>query len=129
MNGPSEVVTAALERLNADDLDGYFALMADDIVVANVFGTLAGKAQVVTGQSENLGLFSEHWRRAEKLVVTGDHVATWQAFGGVSAQSGQRAEVEGCTVWEVRDGLIRSIREIYDWEPLLIALGMDGATT
>jgi ketosteroid isomerase-like protein len=129
MNGPSGVVTAALERLNADDLDGYFALMADDIVAANVFGTLTGKAQVVAGQGENLGLLSEHWRRIEKLVVSGDHVATWQTFGGVTAESGQRAEVEGCTVWEVRDGLIRSIREIYDWQPLLTALSMGDPAT
>jgi ketosteroid isomerase-like protein len=129
MSGPGEVVAAGLERLNADDFDGYYALMGEDIVSTNELGTLTGKAQFTAGTSENFTMLSEHWRRVEKMAVSGNYVATWLTFGCVTAESGQRCEVEGCTVWEVQDGLIRSIREIFDWRPLLTALGMDGPTT
>jgi ketosteroid isomerase-like protein len=124
VSGSGEVVTAGLERLNADDFDGYYALMADDLVATNEFGTRSGKAQVMAGTREDFSILSEHWRRVEKIAVSGNHVATWLTFGCVTAESGQRCEVEGCTVWEVQDGLIRSIREIFDWRPLLTALGM-----
>jgi ketosteroid isomerase-like protein len=58
-------------------------------------------------------------------VVSADHVATWLKFGGVVAESGRRWELEGCTVWEVWDGQIQSVREIADWRPLLTALGRE----
>ena len=35
MSGPAHVVRAAVERLNANDLAGYYALMADGVVMDN----------------------------------------------------------------------------------------------
>jgi len=35
MSGPGHVVRAAVERLDANDLAGYYALMADGVVMDN----------------------------------------------------------------------------------------------
>lgn len=125
MSGPATIVQAALERLNANDLDGYYLLLADNVVTVNEFSTRTGKREVSAKLNEDFGTLSEHWRQIERLVVSADHVATWLKFGGVVAASGRRWELEGCTVWEVRDGLIQSVREIADWRPLLVALGRE----
>ena len=85
---------------------------------------LVGKAQVVDGLRENFGMTSEHWRNVERLVVSGDYVATWLIAGGVVAESGNRWEMESCGIWKVRDGLIESIEDYADWRPLLAAFGM-----
>jgi hypothetical protein len=45
-------------------------------------------------------------------------------LGGETVRSGVKWQVEGCTVWEVCEGYITSVREYYDWSPLLQALGM-----
>ena len=60
----------------------------------------------------------------DRLVVSGNHVATWLTLGGETVRSGVPWQVEGCTVWEVCEGSITSVREYYDWSPLLRALGI-----
>ena len=125
MSEPAHVVRAAVERLNANDLPGYYALMADGIVMITESRTLTGKAAVTAELDESFRAVSNHWITVvDRLVVSGDHVATWLTLGGETVKSGMPWQVEGCTVWEVREGCIASVREYYDWSPLLQALGM-----
>jgi ketosteroid isomerase-like protein len=124
VRGPGEVVTLAVERLNASEFDGFSELLADDVVMMSSMAKLMGKAQVLAGLRENLGMASEHWRTVERLLVSGDHVATWLLNGGVVAESGNRWEMESCGIWKVRDGLIESIQDYADWRPLLAAFGV-----
>ena len=125
MSGPGHVVRAAVERLNANDLAGYYALMADGIVMVTESRTLTGKPAVTAELDESLQAVSNHWTATvDRLVVSGNHVATWLTLGGETVRSGAPWQVEGCTVWEVCEGYITSVREYYDWSPLLQALGM-----
>ena len=124
MSGPGEVVRAAVERLNASEFDGFSELLTDDVVMVSSMAKLVGKAQVLAGLRENLGMASEHWRTVDRLLVNGDHVATWLINGGVVAESGNRWQMESCGIWKVRDGLIESIRDYADWRPLLAAFGV-----
>ena len=125
MSEPGHVVRAAIERLNDNDLAGYYALMADGIVMVTESRTLTGKPAVTAELDESLQAVSNHWiATVDRLVVSGHHVATWLILGGETVRSGVPWQVEGCTVWEVCEGYITSIREYYDWSPLLQALGM-----
>ena len=125
MSGPGHVVRAAVERLNANDLAGYYALMADGIVMVTESRTLTGKAAVTAELDESFQAVSNHWTTTvDRLVVSGNHVATWLTLGGETVRSGVPWQVEGCTVWEVCEGSITSVREYYDWSPLLRALGI-----
>jgi ketosteroid isomerase-like protein len=124
MSGPEHVVRAAIERVNADDFPGYYDLMADGIVMVTETRTLTGKPAVTPELDACFQFVSNNWMRVDRLVVSGDHVATWLTVGGATVMSGVPWQVEGCTVWTVREGSIASIREYYDWGPLLRALGM-----
>jgi ketosteroid isomerase-like protein len=124
MSGPAHVVRAAVERLNADDLAGYYALMADDIVMVTESRTLTGKPAVTAELDESFQAVSNHRITVDRLVVSGKNVATWLTLGGETVRSGEPWQVEGCTVWEVCEGYITSVREYYDWTPLVQALGM-----
>jgi ketosteroid isomerase-like protein len=124
MSGPGHVVRAAVERLNANDLAGYYALMADDIVMVTETRTLTGKPAVIAELDEGLQAVSNHRITVDRLVVSGNRVATWLTLGGETVRSGVPWQLEGCTVWEVREGYITAVREYYDWSPLLQALGM-----
>ena len=125
MSGPGHVVRAAVERLNANDLAGYYALMADGIVMVTESRTLTGKAAVTAELDESFQAVSNHWTTTvDRLVVSGNHVATWLTLGGETVRSGVPWQVEGCTVWEVCEGSITSVREYYDWSPLFQAFGM-----
>jgi ketosteroid isomerase-like protein len=125
MSGPEHVVRAAVDRLNANDLAGYYALMAESVVMVTASRTLTGKTAVTAELDEGFQTVSNHWTTTvDRLVVSGDHVATWLTLGGETVRSGVPWQVEGCTVWEVREGYITSVREYYDWSPLLQALRM-----
>ena len=125
MREPDEVVRAAVERVNANDLAGYYALMADGIVMVTESRTLTGKPAVTAELDETFQAVSNHWTTTvDRLVVSGNRVATWLTLGGETVRSGVPWQVEGCTVWEVCEGYITSVREYYDWSPLLQALGM-----
>ena len=102
MSGPGHVVRAAVERLNANDLAGYYALMADGIVMVTESRTLTGKPAVTAELDETFQAVSNHWTTTvDRLVVSGNHVATWLTLGGETVRSGAPWQVEGCTVWEV----------------------------
>jgi ketosteroid isomerase-like protein len=124
MSGPEHVVRAAIERVNADDFAGYYELMADGIVMVTETRALTGKPAVTAELDASFKFVSNNWMRVDRLVVSGDHVATWLTVGGATVKSGVPWQVEGCTVWKVREGSITSILEYYDWGPLLRALGM-----
>jgi hypothetical protein len=65
VRGPETVVQAALERHNANDLDGYYALLADDVVTINEFSTRTGKREVSAKLNDDFATLSEHWREIE----------------------------------------------------------------
>lgn len=114
---PATVVEEALRRLNDHDLDGYYALCADDF---RYVGTAerVGHAAAREVDEPMFAAVPDHWRRIDKLIVGGDVVAVWLTLGGTPTATGQAFEAEFCDIIEVRDGLIQSLTLYADWPGL-----------
>lgn len=121
MTDPGEIVRMALDRLNDHDLDGYYALCSDDLIEVGL-ATIRGKASVRANDDPLYLLLSDHWRRVKELLVSGDTVAVWLAFGGTHSKSGAHFEIDVCDIVEVRDRLIQSLTMYADWAPMVEAL-------
>ena len=116
---PRSVVLAALDRLNAHDLDGYYELCADDFACIGSTER-RGKSEARAVDEPLFTVLPDHWRRVEKLLVCGNTVAVWLTFGGTPTSTGRAFEADLCDVIEVSDGKIQSIR-IYADLPALMA--------
>ena len=117
----AELVRAALDRLNEHDLVGYYALMTDDVVNTHGLGTFRGKEAVAATADAAFATMSDHWRRIDRLLVSGDEVAVWLTFGAVVAKTGRPFELEACTIYTIRDGAIAAITEYADWSAAFAA--------
>jgi ketosteroid isomerase-like protein len=118
---PQTVVLTALERLNAHDLDGYYELCADDFAY---IGTTERRG-IAEARAIDEPLFAglpDHWRRVDKLLVSGDTVVVWLTLGGTPVANGVAFEAELCDVIEVRDGKIQSLRMYADWPAFMAKL-------
>ncbi|MEY2471986.1 MAG: SnoaL-like polyketide cyclase [Actinomycetota bacterium] len=117
-NDPRSVVVAALDRLNDHDLDGYYDMCADDF---RYVGTTAreGKSEARAVDEPFFARVPDHWRRIDKLLVSGNTVVVWLTFGGTAAASGRGFEAELCDVIEVEDGRITSLTMYADWPTLM----------
>ncbi len=121
----SEVVLGAFERLNAQDLGGFVAACTDDVVSISPLGTVHGRSEFQSYLDTGFAGMSHHWRRVERLIVSGDDVATLLRFGGTIESTGKSFEVEVITVFGIRDGHIASIDEYADYEPAFAAFVPD----
>lgn len=114
---PASIVEEAMRRLNDHDLDGYYALCAVDfryVWTAERIGHSAAREV----DEPIFAAMPDHWRRIDKLIVSGDVVAVWLTFGGTPTPTGRRLEAELCDIIEVRDGLIQSLTMYADWPAL-----------
>ena len=114
---PKTIVMRAFERLNDHDLDGYYGLCADDF---EYIGTTERRG-IDEARAIDEPIFAtlpDHWRRVEKLLVSGDKVAVWLTFGGTPTSNGQSFEIDLCDIFEIRDGKIQSLRMYSDWSAL-----------
>jgi ketosteroid isomerase-like protein len=120
---PKSVVLAAIDRLNAHDLEGYYDMCADDFAY---IGTTErrGKSEARAVDEPLFAGLPDHWRRLEKLLVCGDTVAVWLTFGGTPTATGRAFETELCDLIEVRDGKIQSLRMYGDWPALMAKLAL-----
>ena len=120
MDDREALVRAAVARLEAHDMEGYLEHLADDVVSITPVATCRGKDEF-RGYLDQLALIPDHWRRVERLVVSGDSVATWMVFGGTVGATGRSFEIEGCTVWDIAGDRIQAITEWIDLGPMLAA--------
>ena len=110
------LVRGAFDLLEAGDLEGYVARLTDDIVQTNPSGVFRGKAEVLAYNHQALReTLAAHFRRVEHLVVSGESVAVWLTFGGTVAATGRSFEVEGCVIFDVRDGKVCAVTEYVDF--------------
>jgi ketosteroid isomerase-like protein len=117
MHAHELLVRGALDRLEAQDIDGYVDCFTGDVVLTNPLGTVSGRVEF-RAYHEAFSAFSSHSRRVEHVVVSGDNVAVWTRFGGTVAATGRSFEVEGCVIFGVRDGLVCSLTEYLDVTPI-----------
>ncbi|MFO7563622.1 MAG: nuclear transport factor 2 family protein [Enhygromyxa sp.] len=119
---PKAVVERAFACLNEHDLDAYYALCADDFTYTGMT-TTRGRDVARQIDAAAFAALPDHWRRVERILVSGDTVAVWLVFGGTSPATGEPFEIEFCDVFEVREGLIQSITMYADWPALLQQIG------
>ena len=119
---PAATVCSALQRLNEHAVDGYIALGADDLVYASMT-TVKGMEAARALDEAALAKLPDHWRRIDRLLVSGDTVAIWLTFGGTPAGK-EPFEAELCDIFEVRDGLIHSITTYANWPVMMERLGL-----
>ncbi len=119
---PAAIVRAALQRLNDHDVDGYFALCADNLDYVSMT-TVEGKAAARALDEAALAALPDHWRRIDRLLVSGDTVAVWLTFGGTPAGK-EPFEAEFCNIFEVRDGLIASLKTYANWPEVMARVGL-----
>ncbi len=119
MSNPRHIVETAIARLTAHDLDGYYGLLADDVTCRDGSVERHGKSEVRALDEPVFELIPDHWRRIDKLLVSGNVVALWGAFGGTLSTTGTTIEIEACVINEVCDGKIQSIVTYADWSALL----------
>lgn len=118
---PGAVVLAALDRLNEHDLDGYYSLCAPDFTYTGT-GTRHGHAEARAIDEPLFSAIPDHWRRVDRILVSGEVVAVWLTLGGTPTATGRSFEAELCDIIEVRDGLIRSLTMYADWPALFSRL-------
>jgi ketosteroid isomerase-like protein len=116
---PRAVVEAAFQRLNEHDIDGYFALCADDFVYSVGPSVVRGKPAARAVDEPAYTALPDHWRRIDKILASRDTVAVWLTFGGTRSADGVAREVDVCDIFEVRDGLIQSLACYADWNQLI----------
>lgn len=121
MTGARLVVEEAFERLNAHDVDGYHALLHDDVVITGTGETRGLEANRML-DTTIFGVLPDHWRRVDRILEVGDTVAAWLTFGATASATQRPFEVEVCDIIEVRDGRITSITMYGDWAPMYAAL-------
>jgi ketosteroid isomerase-like protein len=122
MAQPEAVVREALDRLNEHDLDGYYDLCTDDFLYVGT-STRHGKDEARAIDQPLFDAIPDHWRRVERLLVSGDAVAVWLRFGGTPVATGRAFDAELCDIIVVRDGLIQSLTMYADWPSLMSKLG------
>lgn len=122
IDDPRELVETAFQRLNDHDLDGYYALCAEDFTSCVGRQSRGGVAEARTMDEPLFAALPDHWRRIDKLLVSGDTVVVWLTFGGTPTRTGRPVTLDLCNVIEVRDGLIRSVTMYADWRALAEAL-------
>ena len=115
-------VLAYFDRLNKHDLDGYYDLFAEDIVYTGASES-RGIAEARAANELFFQNVPDHWRRVERMLVDGDMVVVWLTLGGTPRANGVPFEVEVCSVLEVRDGKVQSVRMYTDWPDLVSKLG------
>ena len=118
---PKSIVVALYDRLNKHDLDGYYDLFAEDILYTGASES-RGIAEARAANEPFFENVPDHWRRVERVLVDGDMVAAWLTFGGTPRANDTPFEVEVCSLIEVGDGKVRSIRMYTDWPALLSKL-------
>lgn len=116
-----ETLRDVLDAFNRHDLDAIMAHFADDAVFESPRGTdpwgtrFAGKDAVREGLARRFtGIPDVHYGN-DRHFVSGDRgVSEWLLTG--TTTSGERIEVQGCDLWEFRDGLI--VRKDSYWKIL-----------
>ncbi|MGH9114082.1 MAG: nuclear transport factor 2 family protein [Acidimicrobiales bacterium] len=118
---PRDVVLRLFQALNDHDLERYAGLLAEDVEERHPYH-LTGRDAVTAGDRATLELIPDHWRKIERLLVDGDHVAFWLRFGGTIADTGKGFEVEICGIVTVRDGKIATWDFYTDKPPMAQAM-------
>lgn len=115
------IIELFVERMNALDWDGVYALMSDDIVYHNMpFPPLEG-LDAVKGFFSAVGNISESDWTIDNIACQGDVVLTERLDNFVLDGAGVSLPVMG--IFELRDGKICKWREYFDLKTFEDQLG------
>jgi ketosteroid isomerase-like protein len=105
------VLREVLDAFNRHDLDGIMRWFADDAVFESPRGPdpwgtrYEGREAVSAGLAKRFeGIPDVHYGDDRHFLAGDRGVSQWTLTGTTTA--GERIEVRGCDLWELRDGLI-----------------------
>jgi ketosteroid isomerase-like protein len=105
------VLREVLDAFNRHDLDGIMRWFADDAVFESPRGPdpwgtrYEGREAVSAGLAKRFeGIPDVHYGDDRHFLAGDRGVSEWTLTGTTTA--GERIEVRGCDLWELRDGLI-----------------------
>jgi ketosteroid isomerase-like protein len=113
-----KLVRDAWEAFWRGDIEAGLACFADDAAwtvpgLMKTSGVKRGKDEIRRFRKGILDIFSELERRLVGLYASGDFVILESAVTG-RLKNGKTYENAACSVWEIRDGKIREVREYLD---------------
>jgi ketosteroid isomerase-like protein len=127
----AEIAAAFVARINAHDLAGLAALMAEDHVFVDALDNrTAGRDVMRSGWQHYLALVPDYWIRIEKVLCDERTVALFGRAGGTCASDtpqGQPGKWEVPAAWlaEIRDGQVATWRVYADNLPLRRLMGVE----
>jgi steroid delta-isomerase-like uncharacterized protein len=113
-----QAVRDLVARFNAKDLEGMLGLYADDAALYEPFleEPIAGKDALRAFHEELFRSFPDERLELEQLLSDGDFVVARLVAGATHSgdflgmpPTGRRFSVRECTVFELRDGLVRNV--------------------
>lgn len=126
---PVDVVLAFIERINAADVDGLYALMTEDHVFIDALGTrIQGRENMRKAWTGYFGMIPDYKVSHEDVLQHGAIVAVFGTARGTYAPDGRRKKEN---VWEVpaawravvRGGQIAEWRVFADNQPVRKLMG------
>jgi ketosteroid isomerase-like protein len=112
---PEKAVLAFIERINAHDVPGLCALMAENHVFVDSDGSrVAGREAMRAGWAKYLEWFPDYHIAREEMLSQGDVVAIFGTARGTYAGDGRQAERKP---WEIPAAWKAVVREghVVEW--------------
>ena len=141
MGANLKLVDQAIAAYNRGDLDAFCAFYADDATYVSPDGTYKGREAITESWRQTLTAFPDGQVTVTLTVEDGSCVVSEWTFVGTNTgpltlpdgtelpATGQRIEVPGMDITEIRDGKITSHRMYFDNVAAFTQLGLMPAAT
>src|SRR5579872_2441314 len=126
MESPTSLLLQFVSRINAADVAGLTALMAEDHRFIDATGGIhAGREQMASGWKQYLEMFPNYRIEIESTVAEGDTAAGFGwASGSFHGEGGKPWKFPAAFRLVERNGLVAEWRVYADIEPMLQSAGM-----
>ena len=101
-----EVIERVVSRLNAGDIVGAYEDFSDDCEASSPLGVVKGRDQIVSNDEAVLGQLATHHRRIDRMLESGDDVASWFVWSGTVAATDRSFECQVCNVFHFVAGRV-----------------------
>lgn len=122
MTDAERLVLKGFEQLNRGNIEGFYALLAEDVCYRTPAGTFVGRDAALDADMALFTHLSRHWRVVERIVVSESKVAVWLRFGAITKDSATLFELELCNIFTVEGAHIRQLEIYGDFTAMFEAL-------
>ena len=126
--GPSDFVSAFSDPEFVRGMEQAFSLLLDPEIDFLPPGPDFAPSRGIAGYWKTMGEWLAEWEsysvEAERFIDRGDTVVVVTKERGRSRSAGVEVEQSAAAVWQIRNGLITSMRNYYDQSEALDAAGL-----